>query len=120
MLNLLTLFLPEEALLPLMVISGILIMVGFRRIGFRIFGMVILLAFLTPFYPVLGSIIANLPPEVFWPLMAVFSFLIFRTVFIALFGRRVWEHVLARFLYNALGWPFRLMGWLFFWPLRRR
>jgi len=114
-LSLLLTFLPEECWLLLLQLAGLLIIVGARRTGFRLFGLVCLLAFAAPF---LDSLLAALPPEVVNLLILIFPLLLISLVVRLIFGRDVWAQLVGRLLYDLLRAPFRFLGWL--WRGSRR
>ena len=105
-------FVPQEAWLPLMVVAGILVILGFRGIGLKIFGGIILLALLSPF---IKGLIEALPTPLLVLLLIALPFIFFRMIF----GRRVSENVLSEFLWALIKAPFRFVGWLFRSPYRR-
>jgi hypothetical protein len=105
-LDLLILLVPQEAWLPLMVIGGLLIIIGFRRAGLGIIGTICMLALFVPFF---DALVYALPEELFWPLMIVCSFMVIR----AIFGRRVMDNLLSYLLWEIIRAPFRFLGWFF-------
>jgi hypothetical protein len=98
-------FLPEEFWLPILVIAGLLVILGFRKLGLGIYGAILLMALLTPF---MDSLIAQLSQEIFWILMGVFFFSMLRLIL----GRRVMENVLSYLIYDLIRAPFRFLAWL--------
>ena len=112
MLTLLLCFVPQEAWAALLVIGGLLIIIGLRKIGFCIIGTIILLALLGPFF---DSVFNSLPPVITLVLMVVFFFLLFR----AIFGKRVSSNIVSALILGLLKAPFRFLGWLFRIPMRR-
>ncbi len=112
MVTLLLCLVPQEAWAPLLVIGGLLIIIGLRKIGFVIIGTILLLALLGPFF---DSIFDSLPPGIVLLLVVVFFFVLFRAVF----GRRVSDNILTAFILGLLKAPFRFLRWLFHIPMRR-
>lgn len=112
MLTLLLCLMPQEAWAALLVIGGLLIIIGLRKIGFCIIGTIVLLALLGPFF---DALLNWLPPGIILLLMVVFFFLLFR----AIFGRRVSGNIVSAFILGLLKAPFRFLGWLFRIPMRR-
>jgi len=105
-------FVPQEAWLPIMVLAGILVILGFRGIGLKIFGGIILLALLAPFAV---GLIEALPIPLLVLLLIALPFIFFRMIF----GRRVSENVLSMFIWTLIRAPFRIVAWLFRSPARR-
>lgn len=105
MLQTLLMLIPQEAYLPAMVIGGLLIVVGARKLGIGIIVGVILFALLGPF---IDSLVDALPPWLF-ALLCLFLIL---SLFRLMFGNRVADHVIARFLYDFLRAPFLFLRWL--------
>jgi hypothetical protein len=103
---------PQEAWLPLMVLAGILVIVGFKSIGGKIFVGIILLALLAPFAE---GLIEALPTPLLLLLLIALPFIFFRMIF----GRRVTENILSAFLWTLIKAPFRFLGWLLRSPARR-
>lgn len=112
MLTLLISFLPQEAWILVLMAGGFLIILGFRKIGFSIIGIVILLALFSPF---LESFVSALPAEIQGLLFLFFCFFVVRL----LLGRRVIEHVLAHLVYDLIKIPFKFLSWFFRVPNRR-
>lgn len=99
-------FIPQEAYVTLIVLSGLLIMVGLRRMGFALLGSVILIALLGPF---IDAMIGELPPWAFYGLCLFCGLSLLRLIF----GPRVADYLIARLLYNLLMTPFWFLRWLF-------
>jgi hypothetical protein len=112
MLGLLLCLVPQEAWALFLVIGGILIMIGFRKIGLFIVGAIVLLALFTPF---LDSLIDSLPYEISILLMVVFFFWIFRVIF----GKYVYANIVSALILGLLKAPFKFIGWFFRMPMRR-
>lgn len=98
-------YMPEEAYVLLIVISGLLIMVGLRSLGIKLLGGVVLLALLGPF---LDALAAELPP---WLLCGI-ALLGFLSLLRSILGGRVFDYLLGRILYNLLMCPFWFIRWL--------
>jgi|GEM_PF-2127619 len=108
MLTLLLCFVPQEAWAALLVIGGLLIIIGLRKIGFCIIGTIILLALLGPFF---DSVFNSLPPVITLVLMVgFFLFCSFR----AIFGKRVSSNIVSALILGLLKAPFRFFGLAFF------
>lgn len=112
MLNTLLCLIPEQAWLPLMVLAGILIILGFRKAGSGIVMTILLLALLGP---LAAGLMEALPTPLFFLLILCLPFFLFRM----LFGRRVSENVLSYFLWSLIKAPFRFLAWLLRSPARR-
>lgn len=114
MVSTLLMFVPQEAYLPLLVLAGLLMIIGLRRIAMGILGTVLALAMFGPF---IDALIDSLPPGLFALLMLALVLSLFRLIF----GRRVVENVISFLLYDLLLAPFRFLRWLLrgFGPGRR-
>jgi hypothetical protein len=102
--------LPQEAYLPVMVLAGLLVIIGFRKIGFGIYLSILVLAFTKP---ILSSFKAMLPPWMQCLLAIGGMFMIIRFVL----GRNVMENVLSFLVYDLLKicllLPCRFVAWTF-------
>ncbi|MBM4305273.1 MAG: hypothetical protein FJ123_00925 [Deltaproteobacteria bacterium] len=112
MLTLLISFLPQEAWILVLMAGGFLIMLGFRKLGFSLVGIMILLAI---FFPFLESFVLALPAEIQGLLFLVFCFFVVRL----LLGRRIFENILSRLIYDLIKIPFKFVAWFFRVPNRR-
>jgi hypothetical protein len=92
--------------------AGFLIVLGFRKTGFSLIGTVILLAILSPF---LESFVSALPVEIQGLLFVLFILSLARL----LLGRRIFENVLSRLIYDLIKMPFKFVVWFFRIPNRR-
>ena len=112
MLTFLISFLPREAWILVLMAGGLLVTIGFRKIGFSLIGTVCLLAIFSPF---LESLFSALPPEI-QGLLFVFFVLSLVRLFL---GRRIMENVLSRLIYDLIKMPFKFVAWFFRVPNRR-
>ena len=111
-----TLMIPEEAYVVALVVAGMLIIVGLRRIGFALLAFILLSALLTPF---IEPLVAALPVWAVWVLLIVFVLWLVRLMM----GRRIWDNMWGAIFANLVTWlvvslfrwPFRLLGGLFRW-----
>jgi hypothetical protein len=96
---------PEIFYPVLIVISGIMMIIGFRRLSLALLGAVLLKAF---FGPITRSFLHGMPP---WVLALVF--LIFALYVISLiWGKRAAEKTVSNVFIAIIQVPFKLIGWL--------
>lgn len=114
MLKALLMFIPTEAYLTLMVIAGIMMMIGMRKIASTIIVSVLAMAMFGPF---IEAIIDSLPSWALILVMVAVALSLIRLVM----GRRIFEHVASFLIYDLIRAPFRLLFWLLgaFIPRRR-
>jgi hypothetical protein len=98
-----------EILVGLMVISGILVMLGFRKAGLGLAGLT-LGAIL--FGPAVIRLLDGLPMAARLAVCVVGLLLAFRLIF----GRAVTAYVLGRLLYDLIRAPVRMLARLIRWP----
>jgi hypothetical protein len=111
--SLLVTLLPEEAWLLLMVVAGLLVMVGARRWGLRLLGLVVFLALATPFLGgLMAKVLAYLTPTQQYLVMLAGGLLFCLSLVRLLLGRAVYAQVMGHLIYDLLRLPFRLVGWL--------
>ncbi len=116
-----SLLIPEEAYLVIFVASGLLIIIGLKRIAFALMGFVLISILLPPF---LEPLLAELPDWVIWAILAFVALALLRAVL----GRDVWANMWGTFLGNLLTdlvmglirLPVRIIRWLFGWMVPRR
>jgi len=107
-------FLPEE-LIPLLLVSGALLLVfGLRRLAMTLFGFCGLMIVLPP---VLEAILSELPEWALYPIMA-FALLSMGAFIISLLvGDEAWQETKGHLAANVISWlflfPFRLVRWIF-------
>lgn len=108
------LFLPDEALLLVMMAAGLLLMLGFRRVAGGLLATALLLPLLSPFVEALMS---GLPAWVSLVILVVLGLTIFRALASLFLGRRAAAHMVGilaadvvRFLVRCLFWPVRVLG----------
>lgn len=115
MLNLFWWFLPDEALVLVIVVAGLGLITGLipRGIAFGLVGAVVLFALLSPFVPVL---LEALPLWLVVLLLLFLGLAFCRAVLNALIGPRAAAHTVGilvadviRFFFRLLFWPFRLL-----------
>jgi hypothetical protein len=99
-------FVPEEAYVLLVALSGLLIIVGLRKLGFALLGSVLLMALLGPF---INDLIDSLPSWAFYTLCAFSALSILRLIL----GARVADYLISRFLYSLVMTPFWFLRWIF-------
>jgi hypothetical protein len=104
--------LPDNALVLVIMIAafGLIIGVINRAIAFRIVGMIVLYAMLSPF---ISSLFDYLPPWLVTVLEIAFILSIARWILSALFGRRSTDHFVGILMWNLFAFPFRFLGYLF-------
>jgi hypothetical protein len=114
MLKALLMFIPTEAYLTLMVVAGIMMMIGMRKIASTIIVSVLAMAMFGPF---IEAIIDSLPSWALILVMVAVALSLIRLVM----GRRIFEHVASFLIYDLIRAPFRLLFWLLgaFIPRRR-
>jgi hypothetical protein len=114
MLKALLMFIPTEAYLTLMVIAGIMMMIGMRKIASTIIVSVLAMAMFGPF---IEAIIDSLPS---WALILVMVAVALSLIRV-LMGRQIFAHVASFLIYDLIRAPFRLLFWLLgaFIPRRR-
>ena len=105
MLKALLMFIPTEAYLTLMVVAGIMMMIGMRKIASSIILSVLAMAI---FGPLIETLIDSLP---LWALILVMIAAAFSLIRLVM-GRRIFEHVASRFVYDLIRAPFRIIRWL--------
>lgn len=105
-------FLPDNALILVLMVIGIGLMIGFfsRRLAFGYLGIVILYVMLSPF---LDSLFESLPLWVVLLLLGFFFLTISRAVLNALFGRRATDHFVGLLMWHLFALPFRFIAYLF-------
>jgi hypothetical protein len=111
-----SLLIPQEAYLLLIVVAGLLIMVGLKRLGVSLIGFVMLSLFIPPF---IEPLLAELPDWAVWLMLAFFGLSLLRL----LLGRRIWDNMWGTLLGNLLTAlvlglfriPFRVARALFGW-----
>lgn len=99
--NLVLKILPPETWVMLLSLSGVLMIIGFRRAAFSLAMFVIALAL---FFPLLSAIPA------WMTIIAMICGLMMLARFIL--GRRTTDFLVALLLHDIILLPFRLIGWL--------
>jgi len=113
MFSLLLALLPEETWPLLLVVAGLLVLVGARRLGLGLLGLVVFLALATPFLGALVSeVLAQLTPTQQYLVMLAGGLFFCLSLVRLLLGRAVYAQVMGHLIYDLLRWPFRLLGWL--------
>ena len=113
MIQSLLMLIPTEAYLPLMVIAGLMMIIGMRKIAMTIITSVLAMAILGPF---IDALINSLPYWAVFLLMMAFFLSLFRL----LLGGRIFDHVMALIVYDLIRAPFRLLLWLLGAAILRR
>lgn len=105
MLNVLLMFIPEEAYLAVIIVAGLLIIIGLRTAGFSLVLGIIAILLLGP---IVEGLLCILPS---WILL-ILIIVLFITMFRAIVGRGIYDNFMARLLYDLFRLPFRFLGWL--------
>ena len=105
MLQALLMFIPPEAYLTLLVVAGIMMVIGMQKIASTIIVSVLAMAMFGPF---IEAIIDSLPSWALILVMVAVALSLIRLVM----GRRIFEHVASRFVYDLIRAPFRIIRWL--------
>lgn len=105
MLQSLLMFIPPEVYLPLLVLAGIMMIVGMRRIATTIIISVLAMAMFGPF---IEAAVDSLPSWALIILMIAVSLSLIRV----LIGRQIFAHVASFLIYDLIRAPFRLLFWL--------
>ena len=98
-----------EILVGLMVISGILVILGFRKAGLGLAGLTL---GAVVFGPVVTRLLDGLPMAARLAVCIAGLLLAFRMIF----GRAVSAYVLGRILYDLIRAPVRMLARLIRWP----
>ncbi len=105
------LFVPDEALLPLLVIAGVLTIVGLKRFAGGLVLFVLAIAFLPLFQPFIEALIAALPGWAVGTLLVGLGFALLRAFVALIFGRGVSDQMLGTLLADLVRFlillPFR-------------
>jgi uncharacterized membrane protein len=112
MINALLFLVPEQAWVLLLVVAGLLMMIGFRRMAWTLVGSIILLALFSPF---IDAIIDVLPLWFVAILIIFFGISFFRLIL----GRRIADNVISYLIYDLIRAPFRFIFWFLRGPVRR-
>lgn len=115
------LFVPDEALLPLLVIAGILTIMGLKRLAGGLVLFVLAIAFSPVFQPFIEALIAVLPGWVVVVILIGLGFALLRACVALIFGTGVSDQMLGTLLADLVRvlilLPFRgfraLLRWLF-------
>ena len=109
MMSLVLAFLPDSALILVIVFVAIALIIGIvnRKAAFGIIGTIILFALLSPF---VGSLLDFLPLWLLIILMGIFFLSIGRLVLTRLFGKGVANIFLGNLVWAIVSFPFRLAG----------
>lgn len=111
MLSLLASCLPEETWPLLLVVAGLLVMVGARRLGLGLLSLVVLLALAGPFLEALISMgLESLTPSQQYLVFLAGGLLFCLMLVRLLLGRAVYAQVMGHLIYDLLRLPFRLLG----------
>lgn len=101
----------------MIVISGILIMVGLRKLALSLLGVTLVTMFMPAMDPIFDSIFTSLPDWLFWGLVVLFGLGLLRWLLESLLGKEAVSHGMGILIADAvkgiLGAPFRLIGWLY-------
>ena len=103
--KLLFMLVPEVFYPVLIVISGILMIIGFRRLSLVVLGAVLLRAFLNP---IIRSILYSMPPWALSLVLLIFALYVIRLIW----GKRAAEKTVSNALIAIVQAPFKLIGWL--------
>jgi hypothetical protein len=109
------LLLPQEALLPLLTLAGLLMILGFRRASIGLIGFVITAAFLPLFEPVIGALFDLLPGWAVLLLVVFVALQVLRFLGELLFGPEAWGSFFGGLLLALFLLPFRGLGRLLRW-----
>jgi hypothetical protein len=88
---------PQVALLAI-TLAGLLMIVGLRRLAVGLLGFGLMLPVLPVFAPLIEEVLALLPPEAAWLVLAGIGFALLSGAIRLLFGRRVAEQVMAQLI----------------------
>ncbi len=108
--NLLWAFIPDEALVLVLVLAGFLFLLGFRGLASGLLGTVIVWALIGSF---VDSLIDSLPTWVVVIAGAIIMLTLFRWVLTLCFGGQAAGEFIGRVIYDVFLLPFRVVG-LFF------
>lgn len=92
------LFVPDEALLPLLVIAGILTIMGLKRLAGSFMLFVLVIAFSPVFQPFIEALIAALPGWAVVVLLVGLGFALLRACVALIFGKGVSDQMLGTLL----------------------
>lgn len=92
------LFMPDEALLPMLVIAGILTIMGLKRLAGGLLLFVLVLAFSPVFQPFIETLIAALPGWAVVALLVGLGFALLRACVGLIFGKGVSDQMLGTLL----------------------
>lgn len=113
MLSLLITFLPDEVWPLLQMVAGLLLIVGARRLAWRLLGLVFFVILVIPLLqPLLGELFASLPPEVQQGAVLILPAFLILSVLRFVLGRGIWEQVMGRLVYDLLRLPLMILVWL--------
>jgi hypothetical protein len=112
MTSLLLTFIPDQALILVIVAVGIGLMIGLvsRSAAFGIISFIVLYLLISPF---IGALLDILPLWLLFLLMVFFVLSIGRTVLSSLFGRRATGHFVGHLMWFVFTLPFRIFGFVF-------
>lgn len=112
MINALLFLVPEQAWVLVLVVAGILMILGFRKMAWTLVGSIILLALLSPY---IEALIDVLPLWLIGILIVIIGISFFRLIL----GRRIADNVISYLVYDLIRAPFRFIFWLLRGPIRR-
>jgi len=104
-------FFPDEGLVLLVALAGLILILGFREAAMGLLGTVVLFALLGP---VIESLVAGLDP--FWQfvILAALGLAIIHALILLIIGRDTASHLAALLLHDLIILPFRLLSRLLF------
>lgn len=107
----------ESLLLPLLVLAGLFLIVGMRKLGLSLITLVLFVAFSPILEGIVEAVLDSLPVWVSWLMLAAFVFILLGIGIELLIGRRAVDHVKGELALSVLKWtvllPFRLTGMIF-------
>lgn len=111
MMNLLLAILPEQYLV--LVIAGLGIAVILHLISIRkALGILAIICFLWVSGPFFEALFDSLSTTIQMAIVIAFGFVLIRWLSNLFLGRRITDYLLARFIYDLIRAPFRILGWL--------
>ena len=90
-----SLLIPQEALLPLLVLAGILTIVGMKRLASGLILFVLAMAFAPMFEPIVDALVAMLPDWAVVLLLVVFGLIVLRALASLLIGTNAADHMVG-------------------------
>jgi hypothetical protein len=103
-------FLPDEALVLVIMAAGFALMLGFRRAAAGLLGTVVLFALLGP---IIEGLVAGRSPGWQFLIIVLVGLVLLRAVILLLLGRQTASHLAALLLHDLILLPFRTVGWRF-------